>query len=181
MTAVSERAIAVRWDGTRAVVVPGGVVIRRTALDRFLDMIIALDPEQGEHWIWQGAQDSAGYPRFHITRVHGQGYAEKAYRWAYEQWVGPIPGGYEVHHVCETPLCVNPDHLQALTPRQHTLEAGHRNVAALNAAKTHCKRGHAFDEANTYWFNGGRSRACRTCKSAVERQRQARLTRRAAS
>lgn len=152
-----------------------------TALDRFLGKLIVLDEEQGGHWIWQGAKDSAGYARFHMTRVKGQGYAEKAYRWSYAHFVGPIPEGYDVHHVCEIPLCVNPDHLQALSRREHTLAAGHRNVAAVNARKTHCKRGHAFDEANTYWFNGGRSRACRKCKAEVERQRRARLTRVGAS
>jgi hypothetical protein len=37
-------------------------------------------------------------------------------------------------------------------------------AAAKNARKTHCKRGHPFDEANTYWFGPERRhRMCRTC------------------
>ena len=142
-----------------------------TAEDRFFDKVVALDEEQGGCWIWLAAKDPAGYPRFHVTRVRGQGYAEHAHRWSYEHFVGPIPEGHEVHHVCEMPACVNPDHLQALTRREHALMVGHRNVAALNAVKTHCKRGHEFTEANTYWFNGGRWRSCKACRQLASRQR----------
>ncbi len=42
-----------------------------------------------------------------------------AHRRAYEQAYGPIPPGHDVHHVCETKLCINPEHLVALTRARH--------------------------------------------------------------
>ena len=42
-----------------------------------------------------------------------------------------------------------------------------RAHAAIFRAKTHCKRGHEFTDENTYVHNG--TRACRTCKRAVDR------------
>jgi len=40
-----------------------------------------------------------------------------------------------------------------------------RGMTAHNASKTHCKRGHAFDKANTYRSRGGR-RQCLACRQA---------------
>lgn len=37
----------------------------------------------------------------------------------YEQLVGPIPQDHGLHHLCEQPACVNPEHLQPLTRREH--------------------------------------------------------------
>jgi hypothetical protein len=44
-------------------------------------------------------------------------------------------------------------------------------VWAINARKTHCKRGHEFTEENTVKRNGTRS--CRTCKNLFKRERRA--------
>ena len=38
-----------------------------------------------------------------------------AHRFAYERLVGPIPDGLQIDHLCFTPSCVNPDHLEAVT------------------------------------------------------------------
>ena len=57
-------------------------------------------------WIWQGAKNQYGYG----TMIH----ARKqwlTHRWAYTQWRGTIPAGLCVCHSCDTPACVNPDHL----------------------------------------------------------------------
>ena len=45
-----------------------------------------------------------------------------------------------------------------------------------NAIKTHCKRGHPFDDVNTYRSPGRPGiRACRSCVRERQRRRQARL------
>ena len=55
--------------------------------------------------IWQGST-SAGYG---AVRVNGK--TRKTHRLSYEEYVGAIPAGMCVCHKCDTPLCINPDHL----------------------------------------------------------------------
>ena len=40
-------------------------------------------------------------------------------RHVYETHVGPIPDGAHIHHTCGNGWCVEPTHLEALSPRQH--------------------------------------------------------------
>lgn len=73
-------------------------------------------------WVWQwGTRGKGGY-RYGHTRRNGK--KEAAHRAFYEERHGPIPPGMHLHHRCVeegygTPLCVNPDHLEPLTPREH--------------------------------------------------------------
>ena len=94
----------------------------------------------------------------------------RPYRVAYALLVGPIPPGFHVHHKCGNPRCINPDHLQAVLPGDHArLHAEFANKA------THCKRGHPWDEKNTYPYvnrNGQVRRKCRACNAELENERQ---------
>jgi len=111
-------------------------------------------------WLWLGA--------------HNRGYAKlgtlSIYRWTYEQLKGPIPAGLTIDHLCRVRGCVNPDHMEAVTAVENVMRS--TAPAALNAKKTHCKRGHAFDAANT--ARSRNSRVCRACRSALKRARTAR-------
>lgn len=69
-------------------------------------------------WVWEGARDAKGYGQF---KVNGQ--AWWAHRVAYTLAHGPIRAGMWVHHVCNNPRCVNPDHLVEVTPRENSEEA----------------------------------------------------------
>ena len=104
-------------------------------------------------WLWQGKVNNSGYGSFSVDSL-------LAHRFAYESWVGPTPEGLHVDHLCRVKLCVNPDHLEAVTP----LENCRRKELALGigSAKTHCPHGHAYDEENTYHHPTGR-RYCRAC------------------
>jgi len=42
-----------------------------------------------------------------------------AHRKAYEEAHGPIPEGYDVHHVCGVKRCVNSEHLEAIPHAEH--------------------------------------------------------------
>ena len=127
------------------------------AIERFLPKLLVA--ESG-CWEWQAAQLSGGYGSFTLA-----GRTTVAHRFAYQYWVGPIPAGLTIDHRCCNPVCVNPDHLEAVTMKVNVLRSL-TNPSAINARKTHCKRGHAFDEENTYRFRygSGWGRACRACR-----------------
>ena len=96
-----------------------------------------------------------------------------AHRWSYEHFIGPIPDGLEINHKCETPLCVLPAHLEAVTTKENMNYGNH--PAAVKARQTHCKRGHEFTAKNTYIKPNG-TRSCRECHKLNERAFRERRT-----
>jgi hypothetical protein len=115
-------------------------------------------------WLWTGATRS-GYGQFYTNRK-----LIGAHRWAYQESVGPIAKGLHIDHLCRTPLCVNPAHLEPVTNREN-LFRGPTTFTAINSKKTHCAKGHPFDEQNTYIRKNG-SRHCRTCNRDRTRVRR---------
>lgn len=94
-----------------------------------------------------------------------------AHRFAYEDLIGPIPDGLQLDHLCQNSRCVNPYHLDPVTPRVNVMRSN--NSAGINSRKTQCKRGHVFDETNT-GINGRGHRFCLTCRrTAYPRSKQA--------
>jgi hypothetical protein len=73
-------------------------------------------------WNWRGHVGRIGYGQFSVNGV-----ATNAHRVAYELWVGEIPEGSVVHHKCSVKACVNPAHLQAITPQENVAEMFERN------------------------------------------------------
>lgn len=59
-------------------------------------------------WLWTGGVKSKSheYGAFAIS-----GRSERAHRISYKIHRGEIPSGLHVCHSCDTPACVNPDHL----------------------------------------------------------------------
>lgn len=116
--------------------------------------------DAGGCWIWSGDQTTTGY-----GRLHAHGRVHRAHRFAYEVFVGPVPGGLPLDHLCRKRACCNPEHLEPVT--QHVnLRRSPDTITSINAAKTECVHGHPFDEANTYITPGG-SRRCRACRNAA--------------
>lgn len=115
---------------------------------------VAFEPMTG-CWLWTGALQPTGYGSMHL-----KGRSGRAHRAAYEALVGPIPTNLTLDHLCRTRCCVNPDHLEPVTQRENVLRGA--GPWATNKRKTHCKRGHAFDEANTH-VDGNGYRKCRAC------------------
>lgn len=111
-------------------------------------------------WIWVGQLNGSGYGKFSINERF-----VAAHRYAHTIFVGPIPDGYEVDHVkargCTDKRCVNPAHLEAVTPEENLARSMADPQHRVNM--THCHRGHPFDKDNTRFDERGHRR-CRACE-----------------
>jgi hypothetical protein len=115
-------------------------------------------------WLWTASKTSGGYGRFCPGSPSKKQWVV-AHRFSYEQEFGPIPEGMEIHHRCETPACVNPGHLIAVSHRNHNVLLTPHSLAAQNAAKTHCAHGHRLTPENVYvWPKRPTERHCKTCR-----------------
>ena len=69
-------------------------------------------------WVWIGPKFKKGYAKF-ITYRRGKRKVYLAHRWSYMTFKGKLKRKREVHHLCQRKECVNPEHLQSVTRRQH--------------------------------------------------------------
>jgi len=121
------------------------------------------NPETG-CWVWTARRDSDGYGHFKFV-----GCSLRAHRLAYRMLVGSIPSWLEIDHLCRNPACVNPAHMELVAHQENCRRGLVGQAGAIRQrAKTHCPRGHPYDEANTYRSRGGRY--CRTCKREAMRR-----------
>lgn len=120
-------------------------------------------------WLWTAANNgSLGY-----GIINWQGRNRGAHIVVYELLVGPIPDGLELDHLCRTPACVNPAHLEPVTHAENVRRGLAGPVrAAQQLAKTHCPQGHEYSSENTYSYPGRAGRHCKSCNR--ERMRAAR-------
>lgn len=124
-----------------------------TPWDRVFSLV-SVDAETG-CWVWHGYRMPAGHGR---VRVDGK--KVLVHVWVWGQFVGPVPEGLELDHLCRNPPCCNPEHLEPVTHRVNVLRG--EAPAAAHARKTHCPRNHPYDEQNTRIYRG--SRYCIACQ-----------------
>lgn len=110
-------------------------------------------------WLWTAGENGAGYSWFNRQLGH---------RYSYNKFVGDIPDGLQLDHLCRVRCCVNPDHLEIVTPRTNVLRG--IGPSAQYARRTHCKKGHEFTSDNTYTTPGESNRLCRICRAEYMRR-----------
>lgn len=118
----------------------------------------------GDCWIWTGSRNGKGYGVSVRDKAKGM-----AHRRSFEMLKAPIPTGMVLDHLCRTPPCVNPDHLEPVTVAENNARGVVRDVTRQRHAKrTHCKSGHLVSGENEYKAPDGR-RKCRECMKTYSR------------
>jgi len=107
-------------------------------------------------WEWQAGLSHNGYGIFKLKRKMW-----RAHRLSYTLHKGNLIKELQLDHLCRNRVCCNPKHLKQGTAKVNILRG--ESFSAVNARKTHCKRGHEFTKDNTYVYPNGR-RSCKICQ-----------------
>lgn len=106
-------------------------------------------------WRWSGTVSGEGYGRIKRANLN-----VAAHRFFYEHYVGPIPEGLVLDHLCRNRRCVNPAHLEVVTQAENKMRGV--GFAGINAQKLTCPKGHPLD--GRYTVHGMPRRRCKECK-----------------
>jgi hypothetical protein len=110
---------------------------RGSLKDRFFSKVEKTD----SCWLWVGNKRPNGYGV--IQEAGRQSKTLAAHRVSYEMHKGPIPDGLVIMHSCDTPACVNPDHLSVGTYRENSADmiakGRKRTVAPLGTSNGKAK------------------------------------------
>lgn len=110
-------------------------------------------------WLWMNSSNSNVYGRLYFN-----GHMWLAHRLSYETFVGEIGDKMLICHKCDTPSCINPDHLFQGTMKDNMQDASKKGRIYC-MKKTHCPQGHEFTPENTGLRSGKNGwRDCKQCK-----------------
>lgn len=134
---------------------------RPSGAERFLAKVAKSADAEG-CWLWT---KKVGWQGYGVARVNGR--TVSAHRGAYELFVGPVPVGLVLDHLCRNRLCVRPDHLEPVTNAENIRRG---QGGQHQRTKPYCPQGHLYDEANTH-TNAKGHRYCRSCRRESSRRR----------
>lgn len=123
-------------------------------------------------WLWTGSV--RGIKPYEYGAFCHESIVYSAHRFSWSLWRKKLPKSSVrelcICHTCDTPLCVNPDHMYLGTHKQNMQDKAVKN-RYLGKMKTHCKKGHEYTFENTYISKKG-LRHCRECHRLSEEIRR---------
>lgn len=120
-------------------------------------------------WLWAGIVNKEDYGIIQL-KIDGKWRERRAHRLIYEALVGEIPQKLVLDHLCRTPRCINPLHLEPVTDQVNILRG--IGTGARYAARTHCSKGHKFVEGS-YFIRTEGGRRCKQCQADAQRKYRA--------
>ena len=111
-------------------------------------------------WLWGMAIDTTGYGVLG-RKENGKIKKYYAHRVMYEVAKGKIPKGHSIDHLCRIRRCINPKHLEAVTPRENNYRGNSPKWIAYRNGT--CVKGH--DKSNFQLRKNGKTVRCKKCRS----------------
>lgn len=125
---------------------------------------VQFEPNTG-CWLWTAQLSHNGYALFHEGNVK-----IRVHRRTYGIFKGDP--GPTLDHLCRVRCCINPDHLEPVTPKTN-LRRGLRFERTISPDGAEiCKRGHTISGDNVYVNNRGYEE-CKECRNLMQRDRRA--------
>jgi hypothetical protein len=127
----------------------------------FEEHLARVVPDENGCWPWPGFVNQS---RYGVTGRHTNAHVR-----SYEYFIGPVPEGHDVGHLCHDQdlscqdwricthrQCVNPAHLKPMTRSD--------NLTSRPWRKQFCIRGHELSPENVYIIKQTGGRQCVPCK-----------------